>query len=250
VRYVFNWSGKYPLWLVESSIYRFIELDNMFKIRAKKWATNFSMNGRAFSYSLGEDKKALEEISKLYLDKNFADKVFEESKKIRDLYWSIVDRIRKLELDKLSDKEAFDVFSNLHRFLSKIFCFFDITRPEYYEYMEERLRSLVKKYFNDGDIINKLVLPTEQDEITKGYNELLLLCVSSPSDKELLDYGYKNIWLFPDIKDENELLGYLRGQKIEIQKKSSEEVKKKISESQTILKKKEAGTRGIIQKSK
>jgi len=233
MKYVFNFSGMYPLYLTESSMNRFIELNNIFKINAKKWSITFSVDGCAFSYSLEEDKKALREISKLYLNKKFADKVFLESKKLCNQYWDFIANINKLE--NLSSKELLDIFLDLHRLVSKVFCFFDITRPEYQDYITERLEKLTKEYFEDKDVINKLVLPVEQDEIIKGHNEFLRICVSSASDEDLLKFGYKNIWLFPEIRDESELLEHFKSQREDIKSKDIEEVKKKISESQNVL---------------
>lgn len=229
-KYIFNWSGKYPICIVEPSGYRQVKLYERFKIMAKKWTISYSINMNASCYSLDKDREALREVSKRYTNKKFAEKVFLESKKLRHEYWGFVDKLRKTDLEKISDQELSRLYSKLQDLLSNIFAFFDITRPEYQEYIEERLKQLVKKHFKEGKIINTLIAPTEPDEMNKEHNNLLLLCISNPKDKELLEFGYKNVWIFPEARNEKQLLEYLKERKEEIQKIGEKKVKRRTKE--------------------
>jgi phosphohistidine swiveling domain-containing protein len=229
-KYIFNWSGIYPIYITETSIKRLSILKEFLGEDAKSEVIMFSKKGEVSCYSLKEDKNLLI-ASKRFLEKDFTKRLFDKSQKTREDYWKLANKLRELTLNKLSNKDLLDYYTETNSAFARIFCSFELTRPELQIIPEERLKNLIKSHFKDETVINSLLALIEADEFVKEKNEWFDFCTSDHSDEELLEYAYKKLWLFPGVKDKNQLLEFIKERYDETRKLGPEVMKAKINES-------------------
>lgn len=209
-KYSFNWAGGYSLSIAEPSSYRYIQLRIMFGIHSKSWVITFCTDNKIYCYSLAKDKKLLYKDGKRFIDSKFLACYFSKSKKMQDIYWKWNNTFLNIDINSISDKELFKQYHQLQAILQKIFCFFDLSRPEYQGYLEEELRKQLNKSFGNENHLNTLLLTTEPDELTLANHNLKNLLQSNPSKQEIQQFIEDNQWIFPGVKNKRDLISYLR----------------------------------------
>jgi pyruvate,water dikinase len=236
-KYQFDWGGHYPLCLVEPSIKRHHLVRSFLNQPAKNDTFTFSKNKATQSFTAIEDQKLLNSISQRFFDHKFVNNLFNESEKTRQKYKEIY-TLLKNPLNNLNQQEIAQYYKLITDNLTSLLQFFELTRPEYQEIIEEKIRGMVS-----NEILNDLLASVEPDEITKEKWQWLLFCASKPKENDLIKYVDNNTWVFPGIKSQQGLIDYAWKRYEETKKSDLSIVQEKINNE-----KKEFEERGEKQK--
>lgn len=207
-KFVYNWGGEYPLYLVEASIYRYKIVDEYLKGLGKKYVINYRIKKEWFCYSSVSDQINLYKASQKFLQPDYRKNFFQDAMKVCNDYKQLENHLKKIVEQRLSLKTLISVFNECVEMISFILCFFEMTRPEFQRFLTEKLEQAIHDFPDKQK--NILLQPSKLDAMTREYCEWLNLVSKKPDNDQLLGYAQNHLWIFPGAKNNKDLLYYAK----------------------------------------
>ncbi|MDP3742394.1 MAG: hypothetical protein Q8R15_03705 [Candidatus Micrarchaeota archaeon] len=197
--------------------------DSEFQFNCRRNSIGYAENCYYSFYVTPEDNELISEKGKVFLTEKYVESFLLKSQKTRELLNGFYSKLSQTSLGAASNKEIFKLLSDYNALFSRVHSLFMASQFEPLVFVEQKLKGLIlierlKKELDET--FSTLITSPEFDLIKREELEFTKLASKTVSDKELLEYAFRNSWLFWNCHSIKNAIEFLKNRMVDFKSES------------------------------
>ncbi len=218
--------------------------DSEFHYNCRRNTIGYAQDCYYSFYVTPEDNELIGERGRIFLTETYVESFLSKSQKTREQLDAFYLKLSQTNLAIATNGEIFKLLSEYLVLFSRVHSLFMASQFEPLVFVEKKLKGLIlierlKKEL--GEIFSTLVTNSEFDLIKREALEFTKFASNAHSDKELLEYAFRNSWLFWNCHSNKNAIEFLKNRIVDFKQESESyaEKKKRFANEQSDLIKKQ-----------